>query len=384
MMRAGRFRAAARDAQSAPFERAPGNLGVGGSIPVGGARTGSFHSVSGRSRLEWEAERRGGSRGVRGGVDVIPKDVEEEGEGERDGEGAEEASVAARDGGGVRDDGPSDGERDAGDDDDERATGPAREDALERAPTLAGVSPEGGRVVDGQAPRAPERGAVRAGGELGDVQRQTAALKRVRGRGRGWRRRRGARVSVRSADGATETRSASVERSGGRDDEARRHPRSRARRTQQSRVSTSETPLRKSSRGAVDGAPAPTLADAIPACARAIGSDEGADQLEDGLAGDPSSSDARRVVPYAIVEKSNSNAKRRVDGKTHQAHAILEIQTCPRRYLRVGSSASSLASSRRRRESVAFAPVELVSDLVASSHRRSLLAKVAIVLLLHL
>lgn len=133
-----------------------------------------FRSVS---RLEWEAERRGGSRGVRGGVDVIPKDVEEEGEGERDGEGAEEASVAARDGGGVRDDGPSDGEGDAGDDDDERATGPAREDALERAPTLAGVSPEGGRVVDGQAPRAPERGAVRAGGELGNVQRQTAALK---------------------------------------------------------------------------------------------------------------------------------------------------------------------------------------------------------------
>ena len=195
------------------------------------------------------------------------KDVEEDGDGERDGDGAEEASVAARDGGGVRDDGPSDGERDARDDDDERATGPASEDALERAPTLAGVSTERGRVVDGQAPRAPESGAVRAGGELGDVQRQTAALKSAwKGAGRAETPRR-AKVSGRSsADGATES-TGSVERSSGRDDEARQ-PRSRARRTQHSRVSTSDTPLRKSSRDAVDGAPTPTLADAIPACAR--------------------------------------------------------------------------------------------------------------------
>lgn len=265
VMRARRFRSPARDAQSAPFERAPGNLGVGRSIPTGGKRVG--RSVAGRSCAAWEGERRGGTRGARRGVDVIPKDVEEDGDGERDGNGAEEASVAARDGGGVRDDGPSDGERDARDDDDERATGPASEDALERAPTLAGVSTERGRVVDGQAPRAPESGAVRAGGELGDVQRQTAALKSAwKGAGRAETPRR-AKVSGRSsADGATES-TGSVERSGGRDDEARQ-PRSRARRTQHSRVSTSDTPLRKSSRDAVDGAPTPTLADAIPACAR--------------------------------------------------------------------------------------------------------------------
>ena len=385
VMRAGRFRATARDAQSAPFERAPGNLGVGGSIPVCGGRVGLFRSVS---RLEWEAERRGGSRGVRGGVDVIPKDVEEEGEGERDGEGAEEASVAARDGGGVRDDGPSDGERDAGDDDDERTTGPAREDALERAPTLAGVSPEGGRVVDGQAPRAPERGAVRAGGELWDVQRQTAALKSAwkgvgmaetpgRARQRAVRGRRdGDAFGFGRAIGRAGRRGATTSAFAARDAPNNRASARRKRRSGNHPEAPSTARRRR-----------PSRTPSRRARARSEVTKARTDAKMRALAGDRSStSDATRAVRDTIVEKSISNARAGRDAsmeKDIRRMPVSKYKTCARRYLRVGSSSTSLASSRRRRDSVAITSVALVSDLVASSHHGSLL-EVTFVLLLHL
>lgn len=63
-----------------------------------------------------------------------------------------------------------------------------------------------------------------------------------------------------------------------------------------------------------------------------------------------------------IVERSISNARAGRDASmdTHiRRMPVSKYKTCPRRYLRVGSSSSSLASSRRRRrKSVAFASVE--------------------------